>query len=205
MIKTNRKFNAEKSSFDTYLYFLNHCESIPRYQIYSEKNSLTFANIEQRLRRRILGASPPKFCPPNPKILGGRFTKERQYWGGAMPPLPPLIFAPEHGDPTFGGLRPPKVGVLPPPPSRKKIWEMARKDRREQGFHCCGPDLLREDFCTFAYLLLTKQIQDFKPGTNLFGLETGTWKLNCRKRIFHKLDLVFFLPNGKIINGDLVT
>ena len=44
-------------------------------------------------------------------------------------------------DPTFGGLRPPKVGV-PPPPSRKKIWETTRKNRPEQGFHSGGTNTL---------------------------------------------------------------
>ena len=58
---------------------------------FSEKLSKNF--LKRRLRRRILGASRPKFCPPTPNRWGDRLTTKRRLMGGC-PPSPPSISVP---------------------------------------------------------------------------------------------------------------
>ena len=45
--------------------------------------------LKRRLRRRNLGASPPKVCPPTSKYWGGGKKCPSANIGGASPPAPP--------------------------------------------------------------------------------------------------------------------
>ena len=57
---------------------------------FSEKLSKNF--LKRRLRRRILGASRPKFCPPNPQIDGGTdLLVSGDWWGGCPPNIRRIV------------------------------------------------------------------------------------------------------------------